>query len=322
MKRDWWIATVHRWEALAVGAALVLLAYYLLQWGIEGVIHSRKTETVPDLKGRSMTAALDMLAPLNLGLRREGSEFDSTVPISSVLRQDPPAGTVVREGKIVRVVVSQGGETVLTPGVIGLPLRNAEMLLRQSQLQLGEVSETYSLKEEKGMVLSQDPKPEASVERGALVGVVVSGGPPPSGVALMPDFQRKNIVEAYDWARGAGVAVSVSTDSTSLFPYGVILTQSPQPDAVLPASASVSFQISGRKGKGSLEPASRTFHYELSQGGSESLVRIVVVDKYGERELFNGLRKPGSKIDLPLQETGGARVKIFLNGILVDERDL
>jgi hypothetical protein len=84
----------------------------------------------------------------------------------------------------------------------------------------------------------------------------------------------------------------------------------------------VSFVISGRSGQGVREPESKTFHYELSQGGAESLLRIVVSDRYGERELFNGLRKPGSKIDLPIQETGGARVKIYVNGILVEERDL
>ena len=183
-------------EVAAVAAALLAFAYFTLNWGLEGVIHSRRTQTVPDLKSRSIAAALDQLAPLNLGLRKTGVEFDASVPISSVLRQDPPAGTIVREGKTIRVVVAQGGQTVLAPAVVGLPLRNAEMMLRQSQLSLGEVSESYSLKQEKGLVLSQDPKAESSVERDALINLVVSGGAPPAGVALMPDFLRKNVDEA------------------------------------------------------------------------------------------------------------------------------
>jgi len=205
----------------------------------------------------------------------------------------------------------------------GSLILSAEMMLRQSQLLLGEVSESYSLKQEKGVVLSQDPKAEASVERNALVNVVVSGGPPPSGINLMPDFQRKNITEVREWASGAGVTVKESKDMSSLFPFGVVLTQEPSPDTVLAADTKVSLTISGRPGKtGADNAAAKNFHYELAQGGSDSLVRIVVVDKYGERELFNGLRKPGSKIDMPISETGGARVKIFLNGILVEERDL
>jgi serine/threonine-protein kinase len=264
---------------------------------------------------------LDALAPLNVGLRKTGVEFDASVPISSILRQDPPAGTVVREGKTVRVIVSQGGQTVQAPAVIGLPLRNAEMMLRQNQLSLGEVSEAYSLKSEKGMVLSQDPKGETSVERDTLVNLVVSGGAPPAGVSLMPDFSRKTLDAVQAWAAGAGVKVDVKSDPSSLFPSGTVLTQSPDPDAALTPDASVAVTVSGHKGAAP-SAATKTFRYELSQGGSDSQVRIVIVDKYGERELFNGLRSPGSKIEVPVQTAGGARVKIYLNGILVEEQDL
>jgi serine/threonine-protein kinase len=314
-------AEVRTLEAAAVAAALLAFAYFALNWGLEGVIHSRRTQTVPDLKSRSIAAALDQLAPLNLGLRKTGVEFNASVPISSVLRQDPPAGTVVREGKTIRVVVAQGGQTVLAPAVIGLPLRNAEMMLRQSQLALGEVSESYSLKQDKGMVLSQDPKAEASVERDALINLVVSGGAPPAGVALMPDFLRKNVEEAQAWAAGAGAKLEIKTDSTSLFPHGTVMTQTPAADSVLSPDAKVQLLVSGRKGAAPTV-AAKTFKYELPQSGSESQVRIVVIDKYGERELFNGVRKPGTKVEVPVQETGGARVKIYMNGILVEERDL
>ena len=314
---------VRSWEAVGVGLVLAAAVFALLQWGIAGVVHDRKTQTVPDLKGRSLSSALDMLAPLNIGLRKEGTEFNNAVPIASVLRQYPPAGTVVREGKTVRVVVSQGGETVLAPAIVGLPMRNAEMLLRQSQLVLGEVNESYSLKFEKGTVLSQDPKAESSVERNALVNVAVSAGSPPAGVNLMPDLLRKNVQEAQTWAGAAGVDLVETKDLSSPFAYGTVLSQQPAPDSPVSASTRISVVISGKVGKpGEAGPAVTNFHYELPQGGSESLVRIVVSDKYGERELFNGLRRPGSKIDLPVQETGGAHVRIFLNGILVDERDM
>ena len=308
-------------EMAAVGAAFLAFAFWAVNWGVEGLVHNRKTQTVPDLKGRSLAAALDALAPLNVGLRKTGVEFDASVPISSILRQDPPAGTVVREGKTVRVVVSQGGQTVQAPSVIGLPLRNAEMLLRQNQLALGEVSEAYSLKSEKGMVLSQDPKGETSVGQSTLVNLVVSGGVPPAGVSLMPDFSRKEVDAVSAWAAGAGVKLEVKSDPSSLFPGGTVLTQSPDPDAALGPDAAVSVTVSGRKGAVP-SAATKMFHYELSQGGSDSQVRIVIVDKYGEHELFNGLRSPGSKIEVPVQTAGGARVKIYLNGILVEEQDL
>ncbi|MDE2038707.1 MAG: PASTA domain-containing protein [Elusimicrobia bacterium] len=310
-----------RWEVLLSGLALLGFAFVLSQWALGGLIHDRALRTVPDLKGRSISAALDLLGPMNLGLREMGSEFDSSVAIASILRQDPPAGTVVRERRIVKIVVSKGGETVLAPSIVGLPLRNGEMLLSQSQLGLGTVTESYSLRLDKGMILSQDPKEEASVERNALVNVAVSGGPPPAGLVLMPDFQRKMIDDARRWAAANNVRLSESEDASALFPYGTILSQSPDPDAPINADTKVSLTISGHQG-GPEQGGGRRLRYQLAPGGSESLVRIVVSDRYGERELFNGLRRPGSVIDVPLGETKDARARIFVNGVLVEERDL
>ncbi|MFA6093384.1 MAG: PASTA domain-containing protein [Elusimicrobiota bacterium] len=291
-----------------------------MHWGLEGAVHNRKVEVVPDLRGKSISGAMNMLAPLDLPLLKEGEEFNASIPIGSILRQRPGPGTKVREGKAIRVVVSQGGETVFTPSIVGLPLRNAEILLRQSQLALGEVAESYSLRFEKGLVLSQDPKSESSVEKNALISVVVSAGGPPESVALMPDFLRKNSSEADSWASRHSIEIKLVKDSSSLFPYGTVLEQQPAADAVLQENARITLTISGRAG-GREAASSGGFVYKVPQGSSESLVRIVCVDQHGERELFNGLRAPGSRVELALPSGGRSRVKIFLNGILVEERD-
>ncbi|MBI5244510.1 MAG: PASTA domain-containing protein [Elusimicrobia bacterium] len=308
-------------EYLLAAVFLCVLAFAAFRYGLEGAVHNRKEQVAPDLRNKSIAGALSMLAPLNLPLMMEGEEFNGSIPIGSILRQRPPGGTKVREGKTIRVVVSQGGETVFTPSLSGLPLRNAEILLRQSQLALGEVADSYSLRLDKGLVLSQDPKAESSVEKNALVNVVVSGGPPPEGVVLMPEFLRKNIAEAKEWAAKHGVEIDLVNDPDSLFPYGTVLEQQPQADAVVSDSAKVALTISARAG-GRPEPSAAAFHYQVPQGASESLVRIVLVDQKGERELFNGLRAPGSKIDLSVSAAKRARVKIFLNGTLVEERNL
>lgn len=307
-------------EIAAGVVALALLAFIAFRWGMEGIVHNRAIQVVPDLNGKSIGGALDMLSPLGLAITKEGTEFNNAVPIGSILRQRPPAGTKVREGKIVRVVISQGGETVFTPSLAGLPLRNAEMMLRQNQLVLGEVTEAYSLKLEKGLVLSQDPRSESSVERNSIVNVVVSAGAPPEGIVLMPDFSRKNVAEAAQWAQSVGASLTVAKDPASLFPNGTVIAQQPAADSVVAAGAPVQVTISARAG--GQEASLSNFHYQVPQGSSESLVRILLVDQHGERELFNGLRAPGSRIELTVPEAEQARVKIFLNGILVEERRL
>ncbi|PCI38742.1 MAG: hypothetical protein COB53_04370 [Elusimicrobia bacterium] len=313
---------VTRTEFIISVVLLTGFMIFMFVWGIEGAIHSRPVQIVPDLKGRSISGVLDMLAPLKLSLVKNGSEFNSSVPIGSILRQRPPAGTKVREGKAIRVVLSQGGETVFAPAIAGLPLRNAEMMLRQNQLILGEVTESPSLRLERGLILSQDPQAEESVERNSLVNVVVSRGKPPEGILLMPDFQRKNLAEASQWATSNGVPLTIDKDANSLFPYGTILAQDPQADSHVGDDTQVKFVISGRPGKTETKTAVINYQYKVPQGSSDHLIRVLMVDQHGERELFNGLRAPGSRVDLSIPETGQARIKVFLNGILVEERDL
>jgi len=311
-------------KPLEIGGVLVvlaLLAYFGGQWALEGAIHGHKQVQVPDLRGKSVLAALDALGPVNLVLRKDGTEFDGSVPVGAVLRQLPPAGTVVREGKTIRVIISHGGETVFVPAIVGIPLRNAEMMLRQKQLLLGEVSESYSLRVERNIVLSQDPKGESSAEKNALVNVVVSGGAPPPGVILMPDFRQKNITEVKLWADSQRIRPEITEDPGSLFPAGTVLGQEPGPDASVSADTPVRFTASARPRDASTA-LTKHLHYEVSQGSAASLVRIMVVDAGGEREVFKGLRDPGSKIDLALPQASAARVRIFVNGILVEEKPL
>jgi serine/threonine-protein kinase len=302
-----------------VGLALFLLTYVLFSWTMETVIHNRKEVLVPDISGRSSVNALQELSEINLAMKIGGTEFNESVPIGTVLRQVPAAGSTVREGKIVRVIFSRGGESVFTPNLIGLPLRNAELMLRQRQLVLGEVSESYSLKAEKGTVLSQDPKPELSVSKNTMVHVSVSAGIPPAGIIMIPDFRQKKSDEAQQWAAQNGVSLRLTEDKNSLFPGGTIIDQDPPADTVVSAGGKVSLTVSSRKGEGGTE---REFsvHYEVSQSGAQRHIRVVAMGKSGDREIFNGLRDPGSKIDLSVPYAGAEKIRIFVNGILVEER--
>ena len=310
-------------EVLAIAAVLFGLSLFVVDWAFKALIHNRTEVAVPDLRRKSAMASLELLSQKNLALRKEGEEFDSTVPVGAVIRQVPVPGTVVREGKIVRVWFSQGGESVFAPNLVGLPLRSAELLLRQSQLLLGEVSESYSLTCEKGSVMSQDPLPDESLNKNAMINVAVSAGQPPSGIVLMPDLTQKTVDEAQLWASQAKVDLAVSEDSSSLFPNGTVLSQKPRPDTVVTKDAKAEVTVSRRK-ESAQSPAAemRRIHYEVAQGSSQSQIRIMVLDQSGEREVFNGLRSPGSKIDLSVPRGGPAKVRIFVNGMLVEEREL
>jgi len=308
-------------ETVIVAAVLAVVGYFAGGWAIEGAVHHRKQLKVPDLRGKSVASALDALGPAMLSLRKDGSEFDASVPPGAVLRQMPAPGTTVREGKTVRVILSHGGQSVFVPTVSGLPLRNAEMLLRQKELLLGQVSESYSLRVEKGVVINQDPAGEQSAAKHSLVNVVVSGGTPPPGIVLTPDLRQKTLEEARAWADAKGVDLEVTEDPESPFPRGTVIAQEPAPDAMVGSAARVKLTVSAQPADAD-GGAMRRLRYDVPQGVAESLVRIVVVDAAGEREVFNGLRKPGSRVDIAVPQRTAARARIFVNGILVEEKEL
>lgn len=304
----------------------------MLNWAIKAAVHSQKDVTVPDLTGKSLQEALEMLSNHNLGIKKEGAEFNDTVPAGTVLRQTPASGSEVREGKIVRITVSQGGETVFVPELVGQSLRSVEIALRTNFLTLGEISERPSLKYEKDFVIAQEPLPRTILTKNALVHVTVSNGPPEDGTILMPDFIGKTWGDAETWAKQAGMDVQKVQDPSSAAPAGSVTQQEIAPDSPLVPRQTVKLTVSAGSGASApgapgIPPApdsGRAFRFDVPQGESAKQYSFILMDSFGSREIWKGSLEPGSKHDLVLPKTTGpdARIRIFVNGILAEERKL
>ena len=298
-----------------------IFTYIMFNWTMSVFIHWRKEIIVPDIKGKSALTALEILSENNLAMQIQGFEFDSTVPVGTVLRQIPNAGISVREGRIIKVVFSRGGESVFVPNLIGMPVRNAELLLRQRQLNLGEVTESYSTKFDKGVVIYQEPKTDAQVSKNTYVNLIVSAGYPPKGVLLMPDFRQKNISDFYKWIEAnPKVKYKIKKEKNSIFAKNTIIDQTPDYDRQINENTVVIITVSDNDVDEKKEDYK--IIYNVSQSGSPRNVRIVALSKSGEKEIFNALREPGSKIELTIPKDSIDRIRIFVNGILIEERQV
>ncbi|MEF3279991.1 MAG: PASTA domain-containing protein [Elusimicrobiota bacterium] len=308
-------------KILGVIIFISFFSYFMINWAIESVIHSRKEIMVPDIKGKSALTALQLLSENDLAMQIEGFEFDSSVPVGTVLRQTPQAGIFVREGKIVKVIFSQGGESVFVPNIVGMPIRNAELLLRQRQLVLGEVTESYSTKFEKGMVIYQQPQVDSQVSKNTYVNLIVSAGYPPKGVVLMPDFRQKKISDFLKWIElNPQIKYSINHEKNTVFPKDTIIEQSPSYDVQINEGTQVIITVSDNDMGQTVEEYK--IIYNLSQSGSQRNVRIVAVSKTGDKEIFNAIKDPGSKIELTIPKSSAEKIRIFVNGILIEERQV
>lgn len=312
--RGKWVA------ALLVLVFFVALIFISIDWVLGALVHTRKEVQVPDITQKPVTTALNALASVNLALKQAGVEFAEGVPPGSVLRQIPSAGSTVREGRVIRVWISQGDEMVFVPSLEGLDLRAAQVAARQAGLQVERVEHAYSLTVEKGAVISQSPAADSMLTRGDKVTLTVSDGQPPASVILVPDFLNKKLAEATLWASTQNINLTVKEDATSPFPYGAIAAQSPAADSEVAPGAQVEVTVSRRPA--SDDEKTYHLHYELPQGRKAMRIRVMLTDDNGEREVINESKTPGSKIDLEIPYSGKATFRILSDGILVREREL
>lgn len=208
-----------------IGAAF----YFAFNMIIGALVRNKKEITVPNVVGKNLYKALEELSSVGCGLKKESEEFNQNVLAGVILRQDPHAGMIVKEGKVVKVSISKGGEIVYVPNLIGQTIRSADISLKNSALMIGEVSKKYSIMVNKGIVISQDVEFGSAIGKYSVVNVVVSDGPPPEGVVLMPNFLNKNIGEARIWASRRDININIIVND-NISKTNIIVKQFPEPD--------------------------------------------------------------------------------------------
>src|SRR6185437_12120681 len=144
----------HKWIPLAALVVATAVVYFSFQWALEAVVHNRQVVMVPDLSGKGVVEALNLLSQTHLGLVKDGEQFDKRFPAGTIIHQNPPAGMMVREGRLVRITLSQGGETLFVPDLVSQPLRNAQTSLQNVGLSMGEIERRPSLRFEKDQVVA------------------------------------------------------------------------------------------------------------------------------------------------------------------------
>jgi len=226
----------------------------------------------------------------------------------------------VKEGKVVKVTISRGGEMIYVPDLSGRTVRAADIALKSAKLMMGEISKKYSVTADKGIVLSQDPAAGTTADKDAVINLVISDGPPQDGTVLMPDWKNKSGEDAKAWAVKTGITVEMKSETSASVPAGMIVRQNPAPDSDLSKSDKVVFYIAAKaqddKGGGLI------FNYQVPDSGGSKRIRLVLSDDNGEKDLLNAVKKPGTKISIPIQASGKAKVTVYVNKVFVEDVEL
>ncbi len=302
---------------------LIILGILIFNQLMGVVVHQKKEVMVPDLTGKTVGQALQILSDQEIYIKKVGEQYNENIPDGSIISQEPLPGSLVKEGKIIKVILSSGGQVVLVPQLVGKSLREAKILLRQAGLVLGEETGSYSEEIKKEFVIAQDPSPEEIVTRGNMINLVVSLGPAGEAeVPLMVNLIGQNIRSARKILRDANLPLGEIKETVNeSVPEGTILRQEPDPGEIIDVNTIVNLTVA-KKTEVHRVIREATVYYEVSQGVLDKDVLIVIIDGQGEREVYHKMHSPGTKISLPIQVLGKAKARIFVNSILVREIEL
>jgi serine/threonine-protein kinase len=249
---------------------------------------------VPKYVGLNQADAKSLLENSGLKMRIGKETYNTKKPEGTVLSGEPPAGKLVRKGRVILVTVSRGEEPIRMVDFSELSLDQARAIIARHGMRLGQIAEQYHERVPKGFICGQFPEPGESFRRSEPINLVVSRGPLPSSTApdpteLPPAPEAPSLPEIEPGAEDnsdTGSTPGVIADS-SLITRGAIVSVA------------------------------------LPSGGGPQEVKIVVRDAEGEYTAYQQTHEAGDVVDKPIQvlrpQGETALVRVYVGGRLLRE---
>jgi serine/threonine-protein kinase len=228
---------------VVAAASGFLLAFVLVAWLLFPADDAPQEVRVPSVMGLPFPDAERRLNALGLTAALGEERSSPDVPRNAVVAQTPVAGETVNAGTEVVLDVSVGQQQATIPAVLGATREDAERLLREAGLELGDVREQPS-PSGRGIVLGATPAPGVAVPVGTRVGVIVSAGP---AELSLPDVVGRELNLARGTLEQLGLLLApIEYDSLSALPAGTVVAQSPAAGSPIAGGSTVTLRVAGR----------------------------------------------------------------------------
>lgn len=199
--------------AWGIGSGAVVFVIGMLVWlltsiSLPNVLPTGDSIMVSDVTNQPYQAAHDTLVGQKL-LVHEAFEVSDTVPVDSVIRTDPIAGTAVGVNTLITVYVSSGKTQFAMPDLAGMNEQTAKATLDQAKLTLGTIVQAHSSTVPQGQIIESDPIAGTMISAGTTVNLTVS-----DGLVDVPDVRNYSITEARSALNDSGLLVVLGTKDT------------------------------------------------------------------------------------------------------------
>jgi beta-lactam-binding protein with PASTA domain/tRNA A-37 threonylcarbamoyl transferase component Bud32 len=197
---------------------------------------------VPDVTGKSVADATQLLADKGLKLAAGPAETSDTVGRGLAIRQDPEAGTEAEQGSTVTVVFSSGRSAFPVPDVIGKSESQARKALEGTagNFKVKEETVKQDSAEKEGTVLAVSPDPNGQYPSGQVFTLTVSSG---KEMVEVPNVITVPADDAADQLKKLGFQVGYATGQDPNAVDGTVLKQSVKGGTKAPKGSTITLTI-------------------------------------------------------------------------------
>ncbi len=170
-----------------------ILLIIMDQFVLPALVHDKDKVKVPNLQGRTLQEAIDLLRRYDLEYQVSGEQYSATQDKNSIIKQAPAPNTLVKKGRPIYLTISKGKELVYPPYLIGKNIRQARIELMQKGLILGEITYGFSNDVPRDLIMSQSVNSSSQMPYGDALNIVISQGAQSAKVA--PELTGKTLDE-------------------------------------------------------------------------------------------------------------------------------
>ena len=245
---------------IIAAAAAAIVAGLAIAFAL-GAFGGEEIET-PDFRNMTLQEAREAAKEYDLNIREGDQVISEDVEKGLIVSQDPEAGSTIKTGSTVTVNISNGLGDGSVPDLRGKQQDELSDYLEAAGFTLGTVT-TEASEEEEGTVISQDPEPGSTADKGSAINVGVSDGS--LAKAIVPYLVGQSLSDAQAALLNAGLTVgSISYDYSNTYAEGEVMWQQYDANAQLERGTAVRLRVS--RGEEPDEPSTTA----PSQGNEDS----------------------------------------------------
>ena len=193
---------------------ILLIIFWIMNSIVMPIITRHGDEfELPDFTQQRLVEAQLGLSDLELKYEITSEEYSPGIERGIILNQFPITGTRVKEGRVIKLVISKGQKMVPIPDLAGLSVRQAILNLETANFELGEISFAFSDTLPEKVVVFSYPNAGIEIPMGSPVNLMVNRGRA-SSFTYMPKVIGLTIDEAIKFIEDKTLRVGLITYRT------------------------------------------------------------------------------------------------------------